>query len=102
MSPRRRGRRAVGLVRRSCRRLRGQRQNSSGVQHARQQAGPRRGRTCSPERPGEAPVAVGVVVVSRRRVGAPGVADGVTGASEPGSPAYGVPAAAAPDGGSTS
>ena len=43
-----------------------------------------------------------MVVVVTPPGGSSGVADGVTGPAEPGSPAYGVPADAAPDGGSTS
>ena len=39
---------------------------------------------------------------SRLQGAAPGVAEGVTGAADSGSPAYGVPAAVAPEGGSTS
>ena len=43
-----------------------------------------------------------MVVVVTPPGGSSGVADGVTGPSDPGSPAYGVPAAVAPEGGRTS
>ncbi len=50
----------------------------------------------------DAGVAAGVVVVVVTPPGgSSGVADGVTGPSAPGSPAYGVPAEVAPEGGRT-
>ena len=62
---------------------------------------------CEPSTPwcdcAAAGVAPGVVVVVVTPPGgSSGVADGVTGPCDPGSPAYGVPAAVAPEGGSTS
>ena len=77
-----------------------------GLHHARQQAARRRRRRVrvaarAVRRRRCAPAGVVVVVVTPPG-GSSGVADGVTGPSDPGSPAYGVPAAVAPEGGSTS